>query len=383
MKCLSAFGVIIDTTKPSVTGNADTNKTVRLYRIIGIKAIDLITGDIEERKCDIFDIDESDYEDISIIDESDYNIFSMDEQTGDFLCRGKRIDDNISDIDERTHDTFNIDEEINDISDIRLRSEYIPNMYIGLNESNGRYDLYEGDKYWCTEAYKNIGLLVYDVGTGKSIIIGSEFVYYKLFKTLVIELNLSTCKMSWLHGEGTQYLRECEADYDDDGCYHEGIPLPTSIGMWDMQEDTVLLDYLTDKESNTIIFDTTVIVDESKDTFIVPSKCKCLELSYRVVVDKLILNKDLCHIEVCDGIPFKTIYVSKESSIGLVCSLIYALSSAYISKVGVNGDIAYGCNCFLDTMVRMPAEEAYAYCYLPENKDILEKILSMVEIVVY
>lgn len=77
MKCLSAFGVIIDTTKPSVTGNADTNKTVRLYRIIGIKAIDLITGDIEERKCDIFDIDESDYADISIIDESDYNIFSM------------------------------------------------------------------------------------------------------------------------------------------------------------------------------------------------------------------------------------------------------------------------------------------------------------------
>lgn len=74
-----------------------------------------------------------------------------------FLCRGKRIDDNISDIDERTHDTFNIDEGINDISDIRLRNENIPNMYIGLNESNGRYDLYEGDKYWCTEAYKNIG----------------------------------------------------------------------------------------------------------------------------------------------------------------------------------------------------------------------------------
>lgn len=355
MKCLSAFGVIIDTTKPSVTGNADTNKTVRLYRIIGIKAIDIITGDIEERKCDIFDIDESDYEDISIIDESDYTIFSMDEKTGDFLCRGKRIDDNISDIDDRADNIFNIDEEINDISDIRLRSEYIPNMYIGLNESNGRYDLYEGDKYWCTEAYKNIGLLVYDVGTGKSIIIGSEFVYYKLFKTLVIELNLSTCKMSWLHGEGTQYLRECEADYDDDGFYHEGITLPTPIGIWDMQEDT----------------------------FIVPSKCKCLELSYRVVVDKLILNKDLCHIEVCDGLPFKTIYISKESSIVLVCSLIYALSSAYISKVGVNGDIAYGCNCFLDTMVRMPAEEAYAYCYLPENKDILEKILSMVEIVVY
>ena len=132
MKCLSAFGVIIDTTKPSVTGNADTNKTVRLYRIIGIKAIDLITGDIEERKCDIFDIDES-----------DYNIFSMDEQTGDFLCRGKRIDDNISDIDDRADNIFNIDEEINDISDIRLRSDYIPNMYIGLNESNGRYDLYE------------------------------------------------------------------------------------------------------------------------------------------------------------------------------------------------------------------------------------------------
>lgn len=381
MKCLSAFGVIIDTTKPSVTGNADTNKTVRLYRIIGIKAIDLITGDIEERKCDIFDIDESDYEDISIIDESDYNIFSMDEQTGDFLCRGKRIDDNISDIDERTHDTFNIDEEMIDISDIRLRSEYIPNMYIGLNESNGRYDLYEGDKYWCTEAYKNIGLLVYDVGTGSSIIVGKELVFYKVFEAFIIELNLSTCKMSWLHGEDTFYLRE---EYDDD-YYDDGETLPTSIGIWDMQEDTVLLDYLTDKTLNAIIFDTTVIVNESKDTFIVPSKCKCLELSYRVVVDKLILSKYLCHIEVCDGLPFKTTYISKESSIVLVCSLIYALSSAYISKVGVNGDIAYdcNCNCFLDTMVRMPAEEAYAYCYLPENKDILEKILSMVEIVVY
>ena len=55
----------------------------------------------------------------------------------------------------------------------------------------------------------------------------------------------------------------------------------------------------------------------------------------------------------------------------------------YISKVGVNGDIAYEYNCFLDTMVRMPVEEAYSYCFLPENKAVLEKILSMVEIVVY
>lgn len=185
--------------------------------------------------------------------------------------------------------------------------------------------------------------------------------------------------MRYIHGEDTFYLRE---DYDDD-YYDDGETLPTPIGIWDMQEDTVLLDYLTDKTLNAIIFDTTVIVNESKDTFIVPSKCKCLELSYRVVVDKLILNRDLCHIEVCDGLPFKTIYISKESSIGLVCSLIYALSSAYISKVGVNDYRAYECGYFRDTMEKMPVEEAYAYCYLPENKDILEKILSMVEIVVY
>jgi hypothetical protein len=56
-----------------------------------------------------------------------------------------------------------------------------------------------------------------------------------------------------------------------------------------------------------------------------------------------------------------------------VCSLIYALSSAYILKVGVNGDIAYGCNCFLDTMVRMPAEEAYAYCFFTRKQRYFRK----------
>ena len=317
MKCLSAFGVIIDTTKPSILGQKITKSPINLYEIIGIKAIDLITGDIEERSYD-------------------------------------------------------------DISDIRIRNRDILNMYIGI-DTNGGYDLYVEELDWWASAYDHIGLLVYDVGTGKSLIVGEELVFYKMFETLIIELNLSTCKLRYIHGEDTFYLRE---EYDDD-YYDDGETLPTSIGIWDMQEDRVLLDYLTDKTLNAIIFDTTVIANKSKDTFIVPSKCKLLELSYRVVVDKLILNKDLCHIEVCDGLPFKTIYVSKESSIRLVCSLIYALSSAYISKVGVNGDIAYECNCFLDTMVRMPVEEAYAYCYLPENKDILEKILSMVEIVVY
>lgn len=317
MKCLSAFGVIIDTTKPSILGQKITKSPINLYEIIGIKAIDLITGNIEERSYD-------------------------------------------------------------DISDIRIRNRDIFNMYIGI-DADGVYDLYEEEEAWWTSIYDNTGLLVYDVGTGSSIIVGKELVFYKVFEAFIIELNLSTCKLRYIHGEDTFYLRE---EYDDD-YYDDGETLPTPIGIWDIQEDTVLLDYLTDKTLNAVIFDTTVIVNESKDTFIVPSKCKCLELSYRVVVDKLILNKDLCHIEVCDGLPFKTIYVSKESSVRLVCSLIYALSSAYISKVGVNGDIAYGCNCFLDTMVRMPAEEAYAYCYSPENKDILEKILSRVEIVVY
>jgi hypothetical protein len=317
MKCLSAFGVIIDTTKPSILGQKITKSPINLYEIIGIKAIDLITGDIEERSYD-------------------------------------------------------------DISDIRIRNRDISNMYIGI-DMNGGYYLYVEELDWWVCAYYNIGLLVYDVGTEKSLIVGKELVFYKMFETLIIVLNLSTCKLRYIHGEDTFYI--CE-EYDD-GCYHDGIPLPTSIGILDMQEDKVLLGSLTDKTSNAIIFDTTVIVNESKDTFIVPSKCKCLELSYRVVVDKLILNKDLCHIEVCDGLPFKTIYISKKSSVGLVCSLIYALASAYISKVGINGDIAYDCNCFRDAMERMPVEEAYEYCYLPENKAVLEKILSTVEIVVY
>lgn len=294
MKCLSAFGVIIDTTKPSILGQKITKSPINLYEIIGVKAIDLITGDIEERSYDI--------------------------------------------------------------SDIRIRNRDISNMYIGI-DTNGGYDIYEEEEAWWTSLYDSIGLLVYDVGTGSSIIVGKELVFYRVFEAFIIELNLSTCKLRYIHEEDTFYLRE---EYDDD-YYDDGETLPTPIGIWDMQEDTVLLDYLTDNTLNAIIFDTTVIVNESKDTFIVQSKCKCLELLYRVVVDKLILNKDLCHIEVCDGLPFKTIYVSKESSIRLVCSLIYALSSAYISKVGVNGDIAYECNCFLDTMVRMPVEEAYAY----------------------
>ena len=287
MKCLSAFGVIIDTTKPSILGQKISKSPINLYEIIGIKAIDLITGDIEERSYD-------------------------------------------------------------DISDIRIRNRDIHNMYIGI-DTDGGYDIYYEELDWWFSVYDNIGLLVYDVGTGSSIIVGKKLVFYKVFETLIIVLNLSTCKLRYIHGEDTFYLRE---EHDDD-YYDDGETLPTPIGILDMQEDTVLLDYLTDKTLNAIIFDTTVIVNESKDTFIVPSKCKCLELSYHVVVDKLILNKDLCHIEVCDGLPFKTIYVSKESSVGLVFSLIYALSSAYISKVGVNGGIAYECNCFLDIMYRM------------------------------
>ena len=314
MKCLSAFGVIIDTTNhnTSIIGQNTLRSYIKLYEIIGIKAVDLITGDIEERKYD-------------------------------------------------------------DISDIRILDRNIPNMYIGL-DTDGIYNLYEEEESCWTSVYDNIGLLVYDVGTGKSIVVGLELVYYKLFETLLIELDLSICKFRYIHGEDTFYLHE---KYDDDET------LPTSIGIWNMRKDTVLSDYLTDNESNSIVFDTTVIVNESKDTFIVPSNCKCLEFTYRVVVDKLVLNKDLCHIEVSDSLPFKTIYISKESSMGLVCSLIYAMSYAYISKVGLNCDIAYDCNCFCDSLERMPAEEAYEYCYLPENKDVLDKILSMVEIVVY
>lgn len=110
---------------------------------------------------------------------------------------------------------------------------------------------------WWVCAYDNIGLLVYDVGTEKSLIVGKELVFYKMFETLIIVLNLSTCKLRYIHGEDTFYIRE---EYDDD-YYDDGETLPTPIGIWDMQEDTVLLDYLTDKTLNAVIFDTTVIVN--------------------------------------------------------------------------------------------------------------------------
>ena len=105
MKCLSAFGVIIDTTKPSILGQKITKSPINLYEIIGIKAIDLITGDIEERSYD-------------------------------------------------------------DISDIRIRNRDISSMYIGI-DTDGVYDLYEEEEAWWTSLYDNIGLLVYDVGTGR------------------------------------------------------------------------------------------------------------------------------------------------------------------------------------------------------------------------
>ena len=152
MKCLSAFGVIIDTTKTSIIGQLDSSRTVKLYAIIGIKAIDLITGDIEERT----------YGNIFSIVERDFDIFSLEERN------------------------------YGDISDIKIRDELIPYMYIGINESNGKYDLCGADG---VKAYNDVGLLVYDVRTGKSQIIGSEIVYYRLFETLIIELNLSICKM--------------------------------------------------------------------------------------------------------------------------------------------------------------------------------------------
>lgn len=80
MKCLSAFGVIIDTTKNSILGQKITKSPINLYEIIGINAIDLITGNIEERSYD-------------------------------------------------------------DISDIRIRNRDISNVYIGI-DACGVYDLY-------------------------------------------------------------------------------------------------------------------------------------------------------------------------------------------------------------------------------------------------
>lgn len=68
MKCLSAFGVIIDTTKPSILGQKITKSPINLYEIIGIKAIDLITGDIDERRYD-------DISDIRILDKNIPNMY--------------------------------------------------------------------------------------------------------------------------------------------------------------------------------------------------------------------------------------------------------------------------------------------------------------------
>lgn len=72
-------------------------------------------------------------------------------------------------------------------------------MYIGI-DADGVYDLYEEEEAWWTSIYDNTGLLVYDVGTGSSIIVGKELVFYKVFEAFIIELNLSTCKLRYIHG---------------------------------------------------------------------------------------------------------------------------------------------------------------------------------------
>jgi hypothetical protein len=305
MKHLDAFGVIIDTKK--LIKDKDN---IKYYQVIGLRVIDLISGEIENR-------------------------------TSDFR-------------------------------DVYLTYDDVTDNYIGYNTSSGEWNFYtELDGLPLIGYFPSVS--VYDISTGEVDTIGDTEVCYKISSLLYLKLNLLTGNLRYIHGLDAIKLTGAE-DWDE-GAYTD------TLGMGIIYKDTELFSYLTDQETGTIIFDTTVCVFDSKKSVLLPKGCKCLDIADGGKINKLVCNKELEYIKIDNGRQLKTVYISKESSKEFICNFIINLG--YASRGSFSSKLYLATSSFLEILETLPADEAFQYCKEPKNKEVVDEILKNIEIIVY
>lgn len=264
-----------------------------------------------------------------------------------------------------------------DFSDVKLDYEDITDAHIGYNTSKGEYDYC----YSLSDDTPLIGYFpsasVYDMNTRK--ILGFTWhshAYYKLGSLLYIDLDLATGKLRYIHGlEACNLAREKDWE-DEDG-------FPSALGSLYMKKGTELFDFLIDKETGTIIFDTTVCVFDEKDTLVLSKGCKCLDLSNGYKINKLICDRGLEYIAIDNKHQLKTVYISKFTKKELIRSLIYGLGRVVASGDSFGLRLFNKTKDFLDRLASLDTETAFLYCNESENKEIVDAILKNIEIVVY
>lgn len=305
MRHLDAFGVVIDTKKL-----IKDDEGIKYYKIIGLRVIDLISGEIENR-------------------------------TDDF--RG-----------------------------VYLTYDDVTNNYIGYNTSSREWDFYtELDGQPLIGYFPSVS--VYDISTGEVGETWGSEAYYKLSSLLYLELNLLTGNLRYIHGLDAIKLTGAE-DWDE-GAYTD------TLGMGIIYKDTELFSYLTDQETGTIIFDTTVCVFDSKKSVLLPKGCKFLDIAEGGKINKLVCNKELEYIKIDNGRQLKTVYISKEAKTEFICNFITNL--AYAVRGSFSSKLYLATSSFLEILETLSADEAFQYCKEPKNKEVVDEILKNIEIIVY
>lgn len=305
MKHLDAFGVVIDTSKL-----LRDEEGIKYYKVLGLRVIDLISGEIENR--------------------------------------------------------------LSDFSDVYLTYDDVTDAYVGYDSSSRDWNFYsEFDGQPLVGYYPCASL--YDISTGEVDGIWGAEVYYKISSLLYLELSLITGNLRYIHGLGAIKLTE---DWDDEGAYTD------TLGGGIINRGTELFTSLLDKETGTIIFDTTVCVFDNKNSVLLPKGCKYLDIGEDSKIDKLVCNKEIEYIEIHNGFQLKTVYISKESSKEFICNFIRNLGYASRGSFRSN-KLQLDATRFLELLEVLDIDEAFEFCHEPENKEIVGEILKRVEIIVY
>jgi hypothetical protein len=263
-----------------------------------------------------------------------------------------------------------------DFGDVGLDCEDILDAYVGYDTSTDKYEYYSSFSSDTPLIGKFQSASVLDMNTRKISYIGHRYVYYKIFPLLYIEVDLAKGKLHYIHGLDARKLVR-EKGWED------GDSFPCALGSKYIKKGTALFDFLTDKETGTIIFDTTVCVFDEKDTLVLPKGCKCLDLSNGYKINKLVCDKELEYIAIANKHQLKTVYISKFSNKELIRSLIYGLGRVVASSASFGARLYHKTVGFLGKIKEVDAETAFEYCNEPENKEIVDEILKKIEIVVY
>ena len=263
-----------------------------------------------------------------------------------------------------------------DFGDVGLSCEDILDAYVGYDTSTGKYEYYSSFSSDTPLIGKFQSASVYDMNTRKLSYIGNRYAYYKIFPLLYIEVDLAKGKLHYIHGLEARNL-------PNEKGWKDGNSFPCALGSKYIKKGTALFDFLVDKETETLIFDTTVCVFDDKDTLILPNGCKCLDLSKGHKINKLVCDKELEYIAIVNKYQLKTVYISKFTKKELIRSLIYGLGRVVASVDSFGTRLFHKTVGFLGKIKEVDAETAFEYCNEPENKEIVDAILKTIEIVVY